>query len=774
MSGANGSYQDVDIDLGRVAAALWERKGRILAVTALAAVGALVVTSLMTPSYKAETRLLIESRSPNLTGADANAANDPVLDALNITSQAQILQSTDLIRRVARELNLAKYKEFDPAAKSLVPDLLVLTGLKPDPMSLDPEDRVVEKFREKLQVYAVENSRVIAIEFSSHDPKLSAAVPNKMAEVYLQIQSGAKIDNHEETAKWLEPEIASLTQKVKDAERKVADYRSQNGLFQTNGASSFSSQQLNDISAELTRVRGDRANAEARAQNVRAALKAGRSPDTISEVSSSQVIQRLKETETNLQAQISDLSTTLLDGHPRLKGLRAQLAQIRQQIANETQKVLAGLDSEADVARLREQQLVSQLNALKADSARSGEEEVGLRALEREATAQRQLLETYLSRYREATSKLDGNATPADARIVSQAVEPSEPFFPKIIPIIVVITLATLIVSCLIVMISELFSGRALRPVNRDADSFPHRAHDEAGRDEPVVAAVPALAPVVAREVVVHPATPEPASLTPEPVVEAAVAPAPEPEIRKAAIAATRVQPPVEHVAAKELPAAVAVSADLPQSEASEPPRAADTSFTIGSVAHYLQRHAIPVAIAVSPAGDDGSTATVMLARAVAETARTVILVDLTGSACPTRLMAEHDRLAGITDLLCGETAFGDAIHRDRLSDAHIVPQGVSDVVRAMRAADRLTIIIDALSDAYDLVLIECGPADIASLKRLVRGENTEIILSVPGFREEAIANLVVTYADAGFPNLLVMAQGDDHQTPSSRRSSAA
>jgi uncharacterized protein involved in exopolysaccharide biosynthesis/Mrp family chromosome partitioning ATPase len=779
MSGTNGSDQDVDIDLGRVATALWQRRGRILAVTALAAVGALVVTSVMTPSYKAETRLLIESRSRNLTAADANVANDPVLDALNITSQAQLLQSTDLIRRVARELNLAKYKEFDPAAKSLIPDLLVMTGLKPDPMSLDPEDRVVEKFREKLQVYAVENSRVIAIEFSSHDPKLAASVPNKMAEVYLQLQSGAKIGNHQETAKWLEPEIASLTQKVKEAEGKVADYRSSNGLFQTNGAGSFSSQQLNDISTELTRVRGERATAEARAENVRAALKAGRGPDTISDVVSSQVVQRLKEAEANLQAQISDQSTSLLEGHPRLKGLRAQLAQIRQQIANETQKVLASLDSEAEVSRLRERQLMTQLNTLKADSARAGEEEVGLRALDREATAQRQLLETYLARYREATSRLDGNATPADARIVSQAVEPSEPFFPKIIPIVIVVTLATLIVSCLIVMITELFSGRALRPANREADFAPDRITDEKTVRErasvttsvtpaAVIAPAAITPPVVSSTVVTERETASKA----EAVEIAAPAPTARQPMREL-VTETVILPPAPETQVAEKAAVAEVEA----AESVEPADAAplvDYDFTIGSVVHYLQRHLVPVAVAVSPAGDDGSTATVMLARAVAETGRTVVLIDLTGTSCPTRLMAEHDRLTGITDLLCGESAFGDAIHRDRLSDAHIVPQGVSDPIRAMRAADRLTMIIDALSDAYDLVLVECGPADTASLGRLIRGQGTEVILSVPGFDEQAIADLVVTYADAGFPNLLVMAQTDNGQSPSSRRHHAA
>lgn len=758
MSGANGNYQDVDIDLGRVIAAVWARKGRIIAVTAFAAVATLVVTSMMTPSYKAETRLLIESRSPNLTGgAGAAAGNDPVLDSLNITSQAQLLQSTDLIRRVARDLNLAQYKEFDPAARSLLPDLLVMVGLKQDPMALDPEDRVVEKFRERLEVYAVENSRVIGVEFSSHDPILASTIPNKMAEVYLQLQSGAKLDTHSETAKWLEPEIANLTQKVREAESKVAEYRSRNGLFRTNETNSFSSQQLNDISTELTRVRGERANAEARVENVRTALGAGRAPDTIADVAGSQVIQRLKEAETNLQAQISDQATSLLDGHPRIKGLRAQLAQIRQQIASETRKVLASLDSEAEVSRLREQQLMAQLDTLKADSARAGEEEVGLRALEREAAAQRQLLETYLARYREATSRLDGNASPADARVVSKAVEPSEPYFPKVIPIVTVVTLAALIVSCLIVMISELFSGRALRPINREVSLEPASVQErEKIAEAPLPAAAPAAA-IVSRET----------------RVETTALPEQKAVIERKEEVRTAVLPPAPAAA----PPAKEINVASPQpvgSDETEVAPVVDTGFTIRSVAHYLQRHAVPVAVAVSPNGDGGSTASVMLARAVAEAGRNVILIDLTGSACPTRLMAEHDRLPGITDLLCGETAFGEAIHPDRLSEAHIVPQGISDPVRAMHAADRLTMIIDALSDAYDLVLIECGPADTGSLKRLVRADGTEIILSVPSFTEDAIAELVVTYADAGFRNLLVMAQPDDSQSPSSRRRSAA
>lgn len=738
MSGVNGSNQDVDIDLGRIISAVWERKVKILGVTIVAAALALVGTSLMKPSYKGESRLLIESR-PDIAGGGAAQANDPILDSLNITSQAQLLQSSDLIKRVARELNLAKLQEFDPAAQSMFPDPLVMIGLKQDPMKLDPEDRVIQEFRDKLDVYAVENSRVIAIEFSSKDPKLASDIPNKMAEVYLEIQSGAKLDTHSETAKWLEPEIASLTKKVQEAEKKVADYRSSNGLFQTTETGSFSTRQLTDISTELARVRGERANAEARAENVRAALKAGRASDTLTDVVGSQVIQRLKEAEANLQAQISDSATSLLDGHPRLKGLRAQLTGIRQQIDSETKKILASLDNEAELSRLRERQLMGQLNGLKADSARSGEEEVGLRALEREATAQRQLLETYLARYREATSRLEASSSPADARVVSRAVEPSEPYFPKVIPIVIVVTLATFIFSCLFVIVIELFSGRALRPSGV-------RAEDEAE-----------TAPAV------------PLNTAP---AQQAVAPLPVHRMQEEAARFDRPEPTADTQRAAA--AARAKVAEQSLAQEAQDVSQAEASFTIGSVAHYLQRHDIPIAIGISPGGDEGSAATVALARELAARGRTVVVVDMTGSACPTALMAGDPKLPGITDLLCGETAFGDAIHPDRQSEAHIIPHGVSDPGRAMRGVDRLSMVIDALADAYDLVLVECGPAEIAGISRLSRNERAEIVLSVPGFKDEAVAKLVLDFEDAGYDNLLVIAEAGDRRSPRPGRRQAA
>ncbi|AVA21064.1 Wzz/FepE/Etk N-terminal domain-containing protein [Rhizobium sp. NXC24] len=739
MPGVNSSQQDVDIDLAQLFRAVWQRRVRVIAITLVGACLAFAVAKIVSPEYRSETRILIEQRAPAFATTTQNndASSGPLLDELNIASQVQILQSADLIKQVITNLKLYERPEFDAATKSSAfSDILVMLHLKKSPLDKAPEERMLDAFTSKLQVYQINSSRVIGISFTSRAPDLAASVPNAMAQVYLSMQSGAKLDSNTEATRWLEPEIANLRNKVNEAEKKVADYRSANGLLQTSDNNTFATQQLADISGQLAQVRGERANAEARAQAVRSALATGRSTDTLADVSGSQTIQRLKATESNLESQISDLSTTLMDGHPRLRSLRAQLADIRQQIDRETKKILASIENEAKVAQLREQQLVGQSNTLKADSARAGEDEVGLNALEREATAERQLLETYLARYREAASRVDKNSSPADARVVSQAVEPVDPYFPKIGPIVVVATLATFILTSIVIMLAELFSGRALRPV---------------GPLEPEV---------VARK--------EPAALA-ETVIDGVPAKV-VPASRRGDVPASMLSVVADEALAREMEAAVDLG-HRPQEIIDEVEDEED--FSIQSVADYLIERDSRLAIAISPTGDNGSTATVMLARTISDAGRRIVLVDMTGTGCPSRLMAETAGLSGVTDLLCGEAAFADTIHPDRLSDAHLVPQGTSDLGRAMRGADRLSLILDALGSAYDIVLVECGAADVSGVARLTRSKDTEIILSMPEPDENQFMTAMTEFQKAGYEHIILMSGWRQEHGPDARQHAA-
>lgn len=688
MSGVQSTASDVDVDLGRLFSSLARNWLRILtaalAITALA----FVLAWTATPHYNAETRMLIETRESVFTRPEGSGENErPILDEEGVTSQVEVISSTDILKQVAKELDLASLPEFDPALKmSLVGRLMVIAGLKSDPAEVPPEERVLKAMREKLVVYRVENSRVIVIEFSSEDPKLAAAVPNAIADAYLAVSRDAKLQSNSAATDWLEPEIADLSSRVKEAEARVAEFRSQSDLLVGQNNSVLATQQLSELSTELSRVRASRAAAEATAQAVRTALDSGGSLDAFPEVLSSSLIQRLRERQVQLQADIADLSTTLLDNHPRIRALRSQLADLDRQIRQEAENVLKGLSAEAKTAQAREQQLLADLNTLKAESSRAGEEEVELRALEREAAAQRELLESYLTRYREASSRRDGNYLPADARVFSRAIVPSESYFPKILPIVIASFVASLMIMAVITLLQELFSGRAMRPAST-ARVVPV---------EQVAMPVPAEPGVAVEQIEPLPTVRD---FEPEPEPKLALAPEPQPQT---------VLPGLGEI-------------------------------DIAGAAEKLIAGGATRALFISPEGDEAAATAVLVAREVADAGLRVLLLDLTASGAASRPMLDSGRFPGITNLLASEAQFTEVIHADHYSDCHVIPVGTADPVHAMRAADRLPIILESLTSAYDVVIVECGPADAVSIGRLV-AEGTEILVSVLSPADEVLA----------------------------------
>ncbi|WP_137113820.1 Wzz/FepE/Etk N-terminal domain-containing protein [Mesorhizobium sp. GR13] len=466
MPGFQNTADNADIDLGRLFASLGRHWFRILLGALLFVAAAFLFTWTATPLYRGETRLLIEARESVFTRPDASGENErPLLDEEGVTSQVEVILSADNLRRTADKLNLAAEPEFGAIGDvGPVKQFLILTGLVTDPSQLPVDERVMKTLRENLSVYRVEKSRVIVVEFTSSNPKLAASVPNALADEFVAASQAAKSASNVDATDWLAPEIADLTKRVKDAEAKVAEYRARNGLIVGQNDTVLSTTQLSELSSELSRVRANRATAEANLESVRKALDSGSTLDALPEIVASPLIQNLRDRLAQTRAQIADLSITLLPNHPRIRSLNAQIANLERQIRAEAGNVLKGLTNTVDTERAREQQLVADLNRLKVESGRAGEQEVDLRALEREAAAQRDLLQSYMTRYREASSRQDRNYVPADARIFSRATVPSEPYYPKKLPIIGASFGAGLLAMSILTLLGELFSGRATVP----------------------------------------------------------------------------------------------------------------------------------------------------------------------------------------------------------------------------------------------------------------------------------------------------------------------
>ena len=239
-----------------------------------------------------------------------------------MTSQIQVVLSRDLAREVIKKEKLAAKPEFDPAVNgSLTRTLLTLVGIGRDPSSMSPEERTLESFYDRLNVFAIEKSRVIAVDFSSADPDLAARVANDVAETYLKMQQTATQDQTRAASSWLAGEIADLRTKVADAEAKVDDYRAKSNLFSGSNNTSLPTQQLTEINSQIAAARGQKADLEARAKQLRELIRSGK-PIESSDIANSDAMRRLIEQRMVLRSQLAEQSTTLLDQHPRIKELQ--------------------------------------------------------------------------------------------------------------------------------------------------------------------------------------------------------------------------------------------------------------------------------------------------------------------------------------------------------------------------------------------------------------------------------------------------------------------
>src|SRR6201986_132965 len=148
-----------------------------------------------------------------------------------------------------------------------------------------------------------------------------------------------------------------------------------------------------------------------------------------SEVLNSELIRRLSEQRVTLRTQLAEQSSTLLDNHPRIKELKAQLAVLDQQIRDEAAKVSRSFENDVRIAGGRVEGLSANLDQLKKQASSSNGQDVQLRALEREAKAQGVLLKPYRAKSRGPNPRENIGPAPADGRIISRAIVSNTPAY---------------------------------------------------------------------------------------------------------------------------------------------------------------------------------------------------------------------------------------------------------------------------------------------------------------------------------------------------------
>ncbi|UXN73106.1 polysaccharide deacetylase family protein [Devosia sp. A8/3-2] len=335
------------------------------------------------------------------------------------------------------------------------------------------------------------------------------------------------------------------------------------------------------------------------------------------------------------------------------------------------------------------------MTRVKSSASTATQDTVTLDGLQREAKAQRDLLEGYLQRYNEAISRTDSNSALPDVRVISVAAPSVTPASPRTQMVLLAVGIVSVALQVGIIIFSELISGRAIVPGARPQDELeevpfsedelepdqrweePAAAEAAPGKDEP---APERIEPVVAVQ-------DEPAA--PAPLVE-------EPEI------AAETKAPAEPVRANLLPANTISYSQL----------ASDL---------VLGRTHLVILAGQSSNEDCEDLAEELVGDALAK-GLSVATVDA-GSG---RASDE----AGLTDLSTESVSFGDVVHKSADNSFAEVPRGQGTAID--RRSSKPITLIEAPGDIYEVVVIMTGPVGMASTLSMFGALDGRILLVAP------------------------------------------
>jgi polysaccharide biosynthesis transport protein len=520
MSVESAPAEDLRMDVGALFGALWARLLRIIIVTALLIAAAFVILMFVPKMYESSASLLVEDRSSSFTQAATTTGNAPTGGAVTIdalmSSQIELVKSRDTLLAVIDSEKLRSVPEFNGSTISPVTMVLRLLGRNTEPKSVD--ETVLQNLNERLTVIRERDSSVISIYVRSADPQLAARLANAIAAEHVKRRGQQSLADTAEASVWLEQQINDLRVKVQQADAAVAQYRSDNGIFAGTNGTTLPDQQISDIGRQITDAQGRRNTAEQRAALIRSLLKSGQPVEGVEDVRTSPVVQSLMQSRATFQGTLAEKLATLLPGHPTIKGLNAQIAQVNNQIAGEAKRIADGLAAQVTI----EDGLIASLNddlaRARLSASTQAKDTVTLDSLTREAKAQRDLLDSYLIKYRDAAGRTDAGSALPDVRIITQAAPSVVPASPKTALILGAVGFVALALQVGMVLFGELMSGRAVY----DRNSL---RVVEPGMDEPQLEAEAGADPADENEVDLADMAEQPVAVGLEPIARSAQTP---------------------------------------------------------------------------------------------------------------------------------------------------------------------------------------------------------------------------------------------------------
>jgi uncharacterized protein involved in exopolysaccharide biosynthesis/Mrp family chromosome partitioning ATPase len=477
-----------------VLAAVHRNRKLALMVAGLAALSVLAITFFITPLYKSVASVMLDTRREQVVDMQAVLSNLPS-DTFVVDSEVQVLQSPALARKVIANLHLDKDPEFNAdlqtqnifsqtigAVKTGMRAMMVWFGVEQANDVTGParkEERIAEAVVKNLSVDRQGLTYVINITFWSRDPAKAVRIANSFAETYLQQQKDTKAAATREANTLIKGHVGELQRQVFSAERAVADYKSKHGLLNAVGAP-LTEQEISALNTQMAIAQALEAEQHGKLAAANRQMGQG-GTDNVGQASASDTVRQLRAQQAQLVTEEADLAKRYGPKHPALIKAHEQMAALNQSISEEVKRIIGGQQAEASAAASRSSSLRSSIAQDRRVLALNNSAGVELAELERNASAVREVYQSFLTRLKQTSVQQD--MQDADAQIVSRANIPLKPSSPSWLLAAAAAAAFSMIAAAAAIMLRE-FLERGVRS--------PDEAEKTVGL--PVIATIPRIA----------------------------------------------------------------------------------------------------------------------------------------------------------------------------------------------------------------------------------------------------------------------------------------
>ncbi len=417
-------YPEENIDLQKYWLVLKRRWFPATGVFGIVVVLAALVASVQKPVYEAEGKLLFkQDRSSSLTGFQNNIGEIVRIGekANPLSTEAEIIRSLPIVQKTVEALDLR-----DEKGKSMDPKI-ISAGLKVKPVT---------------------ETDILQISYKDNDPKIAAAIVNKIMEVYIENDILSNRAKATAARVFIDKQLPNVEATVRQADAALRKFKEENGVVALPEEAASAVEVMADLDKQIAQAQAQLAEADAKSTALRNQVGLNsEAAVAVSSLSQSPAVQEVLTELQKVQGQLAVEQTRFLDTSPTIASLQRREAALKSLLQGRVDQVLGSQQAPIDnlqIGALRQQLtadlvqseversgLASQLTVLyQAQSAYKKRSNVmprleqNLRELERRVGASQSTYETLLNKLQEA--QVTENQNVGNARVISTAQVPKK------------------------------------------------------------------------------------------------------------------------------------------------------------------------------------------------------------------------------------------------------------------------------------------------------------------------------------------------------------